>query len=43
MFLISVWRAVKAEFVAYAFTNLGIHVSTDNENFVFRDVTNKGG
>ena len=41
MFLISVWRVVYAEFVVYVFTNLGIHVSTDDKNVVFRDALNK--
>ena len=43
MFPISVWRVVQAEFVVYVFTYLGMHVSTDDENIVFRDTTNKGG
>ena len=43
MFPISVWRVVSPEFVVYVFTNLGIHVSTDDENVVFRYATNKGG
>ena len=43
MFSISVWRVVLAEFVVYAFTSLGIYVSTDDENVVFRNATNKGG
>ena len=38
---ISVRRVVQA--VVYVFTNLGIHVSTDDENVVSRDATNKGG
>ena len=43
MFLVSVWRVVLAEFVVYIFTNLGIHVSINDENVVFRDATNRGG
>ena len=31
------------EFVVSIFTNLGIHVSTHDENVAFRDATNKGG
>ena len=43
MFPISVWRVVYAEFSFYVFIYLGIHVSTDDENAVFRDTTNKWG
>ena len=43
MFPISAWQVVWAEFVVYVFTNLGIHVFTNDENFVFRDVTKKEG
>ena len=42
MFPISVWQVVLAEFVVYVFINLGIHVSTNDENIVFEDATNKG-
>ena len=42
MLSISVWRVVYAEFVVYVFTNLGIHISANDEN-VFWDVTNKRG
>ena len=38
--LLDVWRVVWAEFVVYIFTDLGIHVSTDDENHVFRDTMN---
>ena len=41
MFSISVWRVVLAEFVVSVFTNLGIHVSANDENVVFWDATNK--
>ena len=43
MLLISVWRIVKAEFVVYIFTDLGIHVSANDENVVFWNATNKSG
>ena len=29
--------------MVYVFTNLGIHVSTDDEGFVLRDAVHKGG
>ena len=29
--------------MVYVFINLGIHVSTDEEDIVFWDTTNKGG
>ena len=29
-------------FMVYSFTSLGIHASTNDENVVFRDATNKG-
>ena len=41
MFPISVWGFVKWEFVVYVFTNLCIHDSTDDENVVLRNATNK--
>ena len=41
LFPISVWRVLLAEFVVYVFTNLGIHVSVDNENVVY--ATSKEG
>ena len=43
MLSISVWRVVYAEFVVYVFPNLGIRVSADDKNIVFRDATNKRG
>ena len=43
MLPISVWRSGLAEFVVYVFTNLGIHVSTNDEDVVFQDSLNKGG
>ena len=43
MLSISVWRVVLAEFVVSVFPNLGIHVSANNEDDVFRDATNKRG
>ena len=43
MFPISVLRVVLAEFVIYVLTILGMHVSTDDKNVVFRDAMKKVG
>ena len=42
MFPISVWCVVLVKFAVYIFTYQGIHVSSDDENVVFRDATKKG-
>ena len=42
MFPICLGRVVSAEFLVYVFTNLDIHVFTDDENDLFRDATYKG-
>ena len=43
MFSISIRRVVLAVFVVSVFPYLGIHVSANDENVVFRDAMNKRG
>ena len=43
MLSISAWRVVLTEFVVYVFTELGIHISANDEKVVFRDATDNRG
>ena len=42
MFFITVWRVVWTEIIIFGFTYLSIHVFTDDENVVFKNVSDKG-